>query len=105
MLPMVTILPPDASTTFILSLIVPLVIGFLVGIVIKGALKVGAAIAIIILLLIFGGIITPSQVIQPVLSFFQASGPALTTKATRIAGYLPYSSITFLIGLAVGLFK
>jgi hypothetical protein len=102
---MVTILPPDASTTFILSLIVPLVIGFLVGIVIKNAVKIGAAIAIIILLLIFGGIITPSQVIQPVLSFAQTSGPALTTKASRIAGYLPYSSITFLIGLAIGIFK
>jgi hypothetical protein len=101
---MVTILPPDASTTFIVSLILPLVLGFLVGLVIKYALKVGAAIAIIILLLIFVGILTPSQVIQPILGLVR-TGPSLSSKVTEVAGYLPYSSITFLIGLAVGLFK
>jgi uncharacterized protein YqfA (UPF0365 family) len=101
---MVTILPPDASVTFIVALLVPLVIGFLVGIVIKSAIKIGAAIAIIALLLIFLGIITPSQIIQPIISAFK-SGPALTSKVAQIAGYLPYSSITFLIGLAVGFFK
>ena len=38
------------------------------------------------------------------ISFFK-SGPALASKATQIAGYLPYSSVTFIIGLAVGFFK
>ena len=101
---MVTILPPDISTTFIVSLLVPLVVGFLVGIVVKSAIKIGAAIAIIVLLLIFGGILTPSQVIQPIMGLVK-SGPALTSKVNQIAGYLPYSSVTFLIGLAVGFFK
>ena len=31
--------------------------------------------------------------------------PALTSKVSQIAGYLPYSSVTFIIGLAVGFFK
>jgi hypothetical protein len=101
---MVTILPPDASATFIVSLLVPLVLGFLVGIVIKGALKIGAAIAVIALLLIFVGILSPSQLIQPIMSLAR-SGPALTSKVHQIAGYLPYSSVTFVIGLAVGFFK
>jgi uncharacterized protein YqfA (UPF0365 family) len=101
---MVTILPPDASATFLVTLLVPLLLGFLVGVVIKKALAIGAAVAIIILLLIFLGVITPSQVIQPIVSLFK-SGPALASKVTQIAGYLPYSSITFLIGLAVGFFK
>jgi hypothetical protein len=101
---MALILPPVASATFVVALLVPLVIGFLVGIVIKSAVKIGAAIALIILLLIFVGIITPSQVIQPLISSFR-SGPALASKATQIAGYLPYSSVTFIIGLAVGFFK
>jgi len=102
---MATILPPDLSITFVTSLLVPLVLGFLVGIVIKGALKIGAAIAIIVILLIFVGILTPSQVIQPIMSLVVGSGPTLTSKVSQIAGYLPYSSITFIIGLAVGFFK
>lgn len=101
---MVTILPPDASVTFIVALLVPLVLGFLVGVIIKRAIAVGAAIAILVLILIFVGVLTPSQVIQPLVSLFR-SGPALASKATQIAGYLPYSSVTFLIGLAVGFFK
>ena len=101
---MAAILPPEASVTFIVALLVPLVIGFLVGIVIKSALKIGAAIAIIALLLIFLGILTPSQIIQPIMSLAR-SGPELTSKVSQIAGYLPYSSVTFLIGLAVGFFK
>jgi len=102
---MVSLLPPDLSVTFVVSLLVPLVLGFLVGTVIKGAIRIGAAIAIIIMLLIFGGILTPSQVIQPLMSVVYKSGPALASKVTQIAGYLPYSSVTFLIGLAVGFFK
>jgi len=102
---MVSLLPPDLSTTFIVSLLVPLVLGFLVGLVIKSALKIGAAIAIIVLLLIFGGIITPSQIVQPLMSLFITQGPSLVSKVSQISGYLPYSSVTFLIGLAVGFFK
>jgi len=101
---MVTLLPPDLSVTFIVSLLVPLVLGFLVGIVVKGAVRIGAAIAVIVLLLIFTGILTPSQVIQPIMSLV-SSGPTLASKVSQIAGYLPYSSVTFLIGLAVGFFK
>jgi hypothetical protein len=101
---MVTILPPDASVTFIVALILPIVIGFLVGVVIKKAIGIGVAIAIIALLLIFAGVLTPSQVIQPIISLFK-SGPALASKVSQVAGYLPYSSVTFIIGLAVGFFK
>ncbi len=101
---MVSILPPDASVTFILALLIPPVLGFLVGTIIKKAIALGAAIAILLLILIFVGVLTPSQVIQPVVSLFR-SGPALAAKATQIAGYLPYSSVTFLIGLAVGFFR
>ena len=102
---MVTILPPDTSSAFIISLIVPLVLGFLVGMVVKSAVKIGAAIAIVIVLLIFVGALTPSQVIQPILSAVKGSGPSVLTQAKRIAGYLPYSSVTFVIGLAVGFFR
>ena len=101
---MVSILPPDLSLTFIAAILIPLIVGFLVGVVVKSALKIGAAIGIIILLLIFAGILTPSQVLQPLVGLVR-SGPALTIKVSQIAGYLPYSSVLFLIGLAVGFFK
>jgi hypothetical protein len=101
---LVSILPPDASATFVLALLIPLVLGFLVGMVIKTALKIGAAIAIIIILLIFVGILTPTQVIQPVIGLFK-SGPDLASKVKQLAGYLPYSSVLFVIGLAIGFFK
>lgn len=102
---MVTIAVPDLSTAFLVAAIVPLILGFLVGTVIKQALKVGAVIAIIILLLILVGALTPSQVLQPIYSAIKGSGPQALTEAKRLAGYLPYSSITFLIGLAVGFYR
>ena len=104
---MVNFLPPDLSATFLIAAIVPLIIGFIVGIIIRSALKIGIAIAILVILLIAVGIITPSQVIGPIASLVKsgATQSTITDYANRIAGYLPYSSITFLIGLAVGLLR
>jgi len=101
---MVTVALPDLSTTFLVAAIVPLILGFIVGVIIRSALKIGIAIAVLIILLIAVGIISPGQVLQPLLSIVK-SGPDLVTYAQRVAGYLPYSSLTFLIGLAVGLWK
>ena len=101
---MVAILPPDLSTTFLAALVVPLVLGFLVGIVAKALFKVGVAIALIVIILMVVGAITPSQLVGPVVSLFR-SGQSYATKVTQIAGYLPYSSVTFIVGLAVGFLK
>ncbi len=101
---MVTILPPDTSMTFIIALLVPLIVGFLVGIVAKSLIKVGVAIAIIVIILIVIGILAPDQVLGGAVSLFK-SGQSEVVKVKQIAGYLPYSSITFLIGLAIGFFK
>ncbi len=101
---MVTILPPDLSTTFLAAVLVPLIIGFLVGVIAKGVMKVGAAIALLVIVLIAVGTITPDQVIGPIVAFFR-SGQAYTTKVSQISGYLPYSSLTFILGLVVGFFR
>jgi uncharacterized membrane protein (Fun14 family) len=90
--------------TFIAALLVPLVLGFLVGIIAKAAVKVGAAIAVIIIILIVTGFLSPSQVIQPLVQLVR-TGPSLASKVNQVAGYLPYSSLTFIIGFVVGLFK
>jgi hypothetical protein len=101
---MASILLPDASLTFLAALLIPLVLGFLVGVVAKAAIQIGVAIAIILLVLIAVGFITPNQLIQPIIGLIKG-GPGLATKAEQIGGYLPYSSITFIIGLVIGFFK
>src|ERR1700722_1110198 len=101
---MTAVLPPDASLTFITALLVPLIIGFLVGIIAKYAIKIGIAIAVIVIILIVVGFVTPNQIIQPLVQFFEKSGLSLAPKVAEIAGCLPYSSITFIIGFVVGFF-
>jgi len=100
----VSVLPPDTSTTFLAAVIVPLIIGFLVGIIAKGLLKVVVAAGVLVLILISLGAIAPDQIIGPLVSLFR-SGSAYTDKVRQIAGYLPYSSLTFIVGLAIGFFK
>ncbi len=101
---MASVLLPDFSITFIAALVVPLILGFLVGIIAKAAIKIAIALVVIILLLIAVGFIQPSQVIQPLVQLFR-SGPSVISKADQIAGYLPYSSITFIVGFVVGFFR
>ena len=101
---MVNFALPDLSYTFLAAVIAPLIIGFIIGVIIKSAIKIGIALAVIVILLIALGILSPGQVLQPLLSLYK-SGPSLTQEAQRVAGYLPYSSLTFLIGLAIGFLK
>ncbi|MDV3244490.1 MAG: hypothetical protein LYZ66_04860 [Nitrososphaerales archaeon] len=101
---MVTLLPPDLSTSFLAALLVPLIVGFLVGLIAKGLLKVGLAIAALIIVLIALGTISPDQVLGPVLAALR-SGQSYAGQLTRISGYLPYSSLTFILGLVVGFFR
>ena len=98
------VLPPSLSITFLVAAIAPFLIGLLVGIIIKSAIKIGVAIAVLLLILIGLGIVSPDQVLKPILSLLQ-SGSALTNRVKEIAGYLPYSSLAFIIGLAIGFFK
>lgn len=101
---MVSILLPDASFTFIAGVAVPLILGFLIGIILKGAMKVGIALIVIVVLLIVIGMISPSQVIGQFVSLFR-TGQGIVVKVNQIAGYLPYSSATFILGVVIGFFK
>ena len=101
---MVNFLLPDLSITFLVAAILPLILGFVVGLIIKSVLKIGIALAVIALFLIVLGMITPEQVLTPLLSLAK-SGSSLTAEVQRVAGFLPYSSITFLVGLVLGFLK
>lgn len=95
---------PALDLTFSLAVIAPLIVGFVVGLLVKKVIKIGVLLAILVLILIGLGVLAPNQVIQPLLSLVR-SGPALASKVKEVASYLPYSSVTFLIGLAVGFYK
>jgi uncharacterized membrane protein (Fun14 family) len=101
---LVTFLPPDLSTTFLVAAVLPLIIGFVVGVIVRNAIKIGVALVVLVILLIAAGILSPGQVLTPLLSLVK-SGSGVTAYADRVSGYLPYSSLTFVIGLAVGLLK
>ena len=101
---MVSILPPDLSITFLVALLAPLILGFIVGLIIKSVLKIGIAIAIILLVLIFLGVFAPDQILSPILGALK-SGGALVDWVKRVAGYLPYSSLTFIVGAIIGFFE
>lgn len=101
---MVAILPPDLSATFIAAALLPLVIGFIVGLLIKNFLKIGLLIAAILLLLIIAGFLSPDQVLKPLLGFLK-SGSTVSDWINRVAGYLPYTSLAFVLGLVIGFLK
>lgn len=98
------ILPPSFNTTFLLSIVAPFIIGLVVGIVIKSVVKIGLALLFLVLFLIFLGIISPNQVLGWAVALVK-SGATVSSRVEQIAGYLPYSSVTFLIGAAIGFFK
>ena len=101
--PVVSILPPSLSLTFIIALLLPLVIGFIVGILIRAFLAIGLFIAAILLVLIFLGFLSPDQVLKPLLGWLK-SGSTVSDWIHRVAGYLPYTSLAFIVGAIIGFF-
>lgn len=101
---MVSLGIPDLSTTFLIAALVPLILGFIVGLIVKSVLKIGIALALLVIVLILLGVVTPGQVLTPLLGLVK-SGSSLTNEVSRVASYLPYSSITFIIGLVIGFWR
>jgi len=102
--PLVAVLPPDLSTTFLIAALLPLAIGFIVGLLVKAFLKIGLIIAAILILLIVAGFLSPGQVLTPLIGFLKSSSTT-SEWVNRVAGYLPYTSLTFIVGLILGFLK
>jgi uncharacterized membrane protein (Fun14 family) len=94
---------PDLSVTFLVAAALPLIIGFIVGMIIRSALKIGIAIAVVILVLLLLGVVTPSQVLTPLATVLKSG--SVSAEVDRLAHYLPWSSLAFLIGLLIGILK
>lgn len=97
----------DIGSEAIVPSLVVLVIGFLVGVVIKKTVKLGLAILSLIGVLAALGYINlqltgSSQ--ETIYRVFSSARP-LASQATSIANILPITSAAFLVGLALGLLK
>lgn len=93
--------PPEIA--WIVPIILPLFIGLLVGFILKHTIKLMFAVAaLVILLILFGAIsITYQDIFDQALKLL----PRIIGMGSGFVDVLPYSSLTFIIGLALGLWK
>ncbi|MFN7106189.1 MAG: hypothetical protein ACK4M3_06380 [Pyrobaculum sp.] len=88
----------------ILALVGPFLIGLLAGTLIKKVLSAGLILAGLAVALLAFGYLSSQQVAQILQQLGHSAAEALR-HATSLKEIIPYSSITFLIGLAIGLWK
>ncbi len=94
-------IPPEIAR--IMPIVIPLIIGLLVGFIVKHTIKLIFAIAALVILLIFFGAvsITYQEIFDQALKLF----PRIIGTGSGFIDMLPYSSLTFIIGLTLGLWK
>jgi len=93
--------PPEIA--WLVPIVVPFIVGLLVGFLIKNALKLIAVIAALVIILVVTGALTLGfgDLYDQAVKFL----PKLSAAGSAVINLLPYSSIAFLIGLGVGLWK
>jgi len=94
-------IPPEYA--WIVPVIIPFIIGLLVGFIVKRTVKlIFAVLALIIILVATGYVsITFQDLYEKAMRFL----PTIIDLGGGLKNVLPYSSLTFLIGLALGLWK
>ena len=93
--------PPEVA--WIVPIVMPLIIGLLVGFIVKHKMKLMFAIAALVVLLVFSGIISIAY--QDIFDQALKLLPRIIGTGSGLIDVLPYSSLTFIIGLALGLWK
>jgi uncharacterized membrane protein (Fun14 family) len=88
---------------WIVPVIVPAIIGLLVGVIVKHSVKLTFVIAALVVLLVLTGFI--SLTFQDVFDQAMKLLPRIIGTGNGFIDVLPYSSVTFIIGLALGLWK
>ena len=93
--------PPEVA--WIVPIAVPFIIGLLVGAAIKRTLKLVMIIAALVIVLVATGALslTFRDIYDKAMDFL----PTLIDLGGGLKDVLPYSSVAFLIGLALGLWK
>ena len=88
---------------WIVPIIIPALIGLLVGVIAKHSMRLVFVVAALVVLLVLAGYIslTFQEVFDQAMKFL----PRIIGTGSGIIDVLPYSTVTFLIGLALGLWK
>jgi len=96
-------MPIAPEIAWLVPIIVPFILGLLIGLLIKNALKlIFVIIALVIILVVTGALsLGLGDLYDQAMKFL----PKLSEAGSAVINLLPYSSITFLIGLGVGLWK
>jgi uncharacterized membrane protein (Fun14 family) len=93
--------PPELA--WLVPIVVPFIVGFLIGALIKKSFKVVLLIVLLIAVLMFTGILnlTFSDLVDRAMEYL----PKIVGEASGWMNLIPYTSITFVIGLVLGLWK
>jgi uncharacterized membrane protein (Fun14 family) len=92
------------EVAWILPTVVPFIIGLLVGVIVKRALKlILVVIVLIVVLAAIGYVQLPSteELMKAALTYL----PLIQSGAGPLLNFIPYTSISFIIGLLIGLWK
>ncbi|MEZ0248007.1 MAG: hypothetical protein ABWJ97_01925 [Thermoproteus sp.] len=90
------------SITAILALVVPFIFGLLIGVLIRRLIGVALVLLAILLLAVAVGYISPSTAMDIIQSLGYTAYQA-AEKLGILKSMIPYSSLTFIIGLVIGL--
>ncbi|ABL88340.1 conserved hypothetical protein [Pyrobaculum islandicum DSM 4184] len=88
----------------LLALVGPFIVGFLVGALAKRILSAALILTALVLVLAALGYISPQQITAVLQQLGYATKDAIYY-AMKIKDTIPYSSIAFLLGLALGLWR
>jgi uncharacterized membrane protein (Fun14 family) len=88
----------------IIQLVGSFVVGLLVGVLMKRVVSVAVVLVALFIALVALGYMSPQQVAQILQQIGYSAKDAVTT-AMNLRNAIPYSSLAFLIGLAIGLWK
>ncbi|MEM2093841.1 MAG: hypothetical protein QXI32_00920 [Candidatus Bathyarchaeia archaeon] len=93
--------PPEIA--WIVPVVIPLLIGLLVGYIVKHTIKLAFALVALVILLVFTGFIsiTYGDVFDQALKLL----PKIIETGSGLINLLPYSTVTFIIGFVVALWK
>ncbi len=83
------------------ALVLPFIIGFLIGYILKQSLKLLGALVALVLILLLAGYIN-IEFLQFVFANLLNYGANALEAATAVGAILPFSSMLFIIGVALG---
>jgi len=94
-------IPPEIA--WIVPVIIPVIIGLLVGVIIKHSVKLMFPVIGLVILLVATGFIslTSRDIFDKAMEYL----PTIVRTGNGLIDVLPYSATTFIIGLALGLWR